>query len=106
MTTETSMDVSFLEKLSDGMGALSEGAAQFITRLFGSSNERYIRSLGYIRSKDPDVPPTVVPGGFLAQVNELEEQMHALSPEELKALTPQLRERLQNGATLEDLLPE
>src|SRR5205807_3820021 len=43
---------------------------------------------------------------LLAQVNELEEKMHVLSPEELKALTPQLRQRLANGATLEDLLPE
>src|SRR5439155_17973542 len=38
--------------------------------------------------------------------NELEEKMHALSPEELKALTPQFKQRLANGATLEDLLPE
>ncbi len=107
MATETSMDVSgFLEKLSDGVGALSEGVAKFLMRLFGSSNERYIRKLGYLRAKDPEVPPTVTPGSHLAQVNELEEKMHALSDSELKALTPQLRQRLANGATLEDLLPE
>jgi preprotein translocase subunit SecA len=106
MTTETSMDVGFLEKLGDGMNALSENAANFLTRLFGSSNERYIRKLGYIRSKDPDTPPTVVAGMLLAQVNELEASMRAKSAEELKAVTPQLRQRLANGATLEDLLPE
>jgi preprotein translocase subunit SecA len=106
MATETSMDVSFLEKLGDGMSALSEGVGQFLMRLFGSSNERYIRKLGYIRSKNVDEAPLVVPGGLLAQVNELEEKMAALSPDELKAITPHLRERLAQGATLEDLLPE
>src|SRR5438094_1837013 len=99
MTTETSMDVSVLEKLGDSFNALSEGVSQFLTRLFGSSNERHIRKLGYIRSKDPDVPPTIIAGSLLAQVNALEEKMHALSPEELKALTPQFRQRLANGAT-------
>src|SRR5437899_665075 len=106
MTTEAMMDVSVLDKLGDGFNALSEGVSQFLTRLFGSSNERHIRKLGYIRSKNPDVPPAIIPGCLLAQVNELEEKMHARSAEELKALTPQLRERLANGATLEELLPE
>jgi preprotein translocase subunit SecA len=106
MTTETSMDVSFLEKLGDGFNALSENVAQFLTRLLGSSNERFIRKLGYIRSKDVNVPPTIIAGSLLAQVNALEERMHALSPEELKALTPQFRERLAKGASLEEMLPE
>src|SRR5438552_14559092 len=106
MSTETSMDVGFWEKLADGLTAFSEGVARFLTRLLGSSNERYIRRLGYIRSNDPKVPPTVVPGLHLAQVNALEERMHAHSEEELKAVTPPLRQRLANGATLEELLPE
>ena len=74
MTTEATMDVGILEKLGDGFNALSEGVSQFLTRLFGSSNERHIRKLGYIRSKDPRVPPTIIPGSLLAQVNELEEK--------------------------------
>src|SRR5947209_14170497 len=32
--------------------------------------------------------------------------MRALSEAEMKALTPQYRERLKNGETLDDLLPE
>src|SRR5207302_906017 len=48
----------------------------------------------------------VIPGLMLQQVNVLEEKMHALSDEELKALTPVFRERLAQGATLDDLLPE
>src|SRR5439155_23492472 len=106
MSTETSMDVGFWEKLGDGLTAFSEGVSRFLTRLLGSSNERYIRKLGYIRSNDPKVAHTVIPGSHLAQVNALEESMQARSDEELKALTPQFRERLAQGDTLDDLLPE
>src|SRR5437870_2993644 len=103
-TTTTTMDVSFLEKLGDGLTATSEAIANFLTRVLGSSNERFIRKLGYIGSKNGSY--RVTPGLMLHQVNVLEEKMHALSDEELKALTPAFRERLAQGATLDDLLPE
>src|SRR5438034_2610383 len=106
MATDTTVDVSFWEKLGDGFSAFGEATGRFLTRLFGSSNERYIRKLGYIRSYDPQVPHRVVPASHLEQVNRLEEGMRALSDEELKGLTPKFRERLAQGATLEDLLPE
>jgi preprotein translocase subunit SecA len=95
-----------LERIGDGFNTFTEAAAGFITRLFGSSNERFIRKLGYIRSHSRDIRPTVVPGLLLDQVNQLEEKIHALSDEELKALTGQFRERLANAETLDDLLPE
>jgi preprotein translocase subunit SecA len=104
--TSTSMDVGIWERIGDGLLAASDGVSRFLTRLFGASNERYVRKLGYIPSRNPSVPPTVVPGGMLAQVNELEPQMQALSDEELRQMTPRLREKLSQGATLEDLLPE
>jgi preprotein translocase subunit SecA len=104
MSTETQMDVGFWEKLGDGLSAFSEGVARFLTRLFGSSNERYVRSLGYVRAKDGS--HQVVPGSLLAQVNELEEQMKAKSDDELRQMTPRLREKLAQGATLDELLPE
>jgi preprotein translocase subunit SecA len=103
---DTSIDLNILERIGEGFNTLSEGMANFVTRLFGSSNERYIRKLGYIRSKNPEVPPTIILGSLLAQVNELEEKMHALSDADLKGITPQLRERLAKGETLDDLLPE
>lgn len=106
MTTEQTMDVSILEKVGEALGSFSEGLAGLLTRLLGSSNERYIRKLGYIRTKDPQNPYRVVPGLLLAQVNALEEQARALSDEELRGVTPKLRERLARGATLEELLPE
>ena len=40
------------------------------------------------------------------QVMALEDQMAALTDEELKAKTPEFKERLANGETLDDLLPE
>jgi preprotein translocase subunit SecA len=101
------MDVSsFWEKLGDGLSAFSEGVSRFLTRLLGSSNERYVRKLGYIRASSPAATPTVIPGSLLEQVNRLEEQMRALSDEQLRELTPAWRQRLAGGATLDDLLPE
>src|SRR6266851_10342143 len=102
----TTMDVSFFEKLGDGLSATSEAIANFLTRVLGSSNERHIRRLGYIGSKNSSGTYKVIPGLLLHQVNVLEEKMKSLSDEELKALTPAFRERLAQGATLDDLLPE
>src|SRR5262249_53879458 len=104
MASETKIQTTFLERLIDSLSAFVEGIVSFLGRLFGSSNERTIRSLGYIRHRDASY--TVVPGSVLGKVNELEEHMKALSDEELKALTPVFKERLANGETLEDLLPE
>src|SRR5260370_24494697 len=107
MATETaSTTMDFLERIGDGFNAFSEWCARMMTKLLGSSNERTIRKMGYIRTRDPNHPYTIVAGSQLAQVNALEDQMKALSEEELKAVTPKFRERLAKGETLEDLLPE
>src|SRR5437870_13420486 len=108
MSTETSanMEASFWEKLGERLSGLSDYFGRFLLRLFGSSNERYIRKLGYLSPKKPGEAPQIIPGLYLAQVNELEEKMRALSDEELAALTPAFRERLTKGATLDDLLAE
>jgi preprotein translocase subunit SecA len=58
--------------------------------IFGSSNDRYVRSLG--RHVDA--------------VNGFEPTMAALTDEELQNQTPIFRQRLENGATLDELLPE
>jgi preprotein translocase subunit SecA len=98
------MDV--LERIGDGFNAFSEWVSRGLTRVLGSSNERTIRKLGYVRVKNAEKPYTVIPGSLLDQVNALEETMRALSDEELRASTPKFRERLAKGETLEDLLPE
>src|SRR6478672_9399791 len=98
-------DVGILERVGDSLTSLSEGFVSFLTRLLGSSNENYVKKLGYLRSRDKQ-SYTVTPGSLLARVNELEPQTQALSDAELKELTPKFRERLAKGETLEDLLPE
>jgi preprotein translocase subunit SecA len=105
-TTEVPAGAGFWEKLGDGLSAFTEGVGKFLTRLFGSSNERYVRKLGYIRATAAGATHTVIPGSLLEQVNQLEPKMPALTDEELRTTTPQLREKLAKGATLEDVLPE
>lgn len=43
---------------------------------------------------------------LLQQVNSLESTMQSLSDEQLAAFTPQFRERIENGSSLEELIPE
>ncbi|MEE4288885.1 MAG: preprotein translocase subunit SecA [Erythrobacter sp.] len=58
--------------------------------VFGSSNDRYVKSLGKI----------------VDQINALEPQMQALSDSALQAQTAKFRQRLDEGAKLDDILPE
>jgi preprotein translocase subunit SecA len=106
MANDTKMEISFWERLADWFGAFSESIVDFLGRLFGSSNERFVKNIGYLRSRNPEVTHEVAAGSILAQVNDLEETMKAKSPEELRGMTAHFRERLANGETLEDLLPE
>ena len=58
--------------------------------LFGSSNDRYVKSLNPI----------------LAKIASFEPSLQAMSDEELSAQTVKFRARLANGEKLDDLLPE
>src|SRR5712691_11907506 len=59
-------------------------------RLFGSANDRYVKSLG----------------SYVAQINELEPALEQLSDEALRARTAEFRQRLEDGAEIDDLLVE
>ncbi len=61
-----------------------------VKRVFGTANDRYVKSL---RS-------------LVAKVNELEQSFEALSDEEIRGLTQKFRERLNEGETLDQLMPE
>ncbi len=61
-----------------------------INALFGTYSEREVKRLN----------PTI------KKINDLDESMQKLSDEELKAKTTEFRERLKNGETLDDILPE
>ena len=68
------------------VGSLSATAQ----RLFGSANERYLKSLQ----------------GDVQAINALEPSLEALSDEELRARTPWLKQRLTGGEALDELLVE
>ena len=59
-------------------------------KIFGDLNAKEIKKIEKIVDK----------------VEALDEQMQALSDEELQAKTPEFKERLKNGETLDDILPE
>ena len=65
-------------------------AMSFLTKMFGSKNERELRKM----------QPTV------DRINALEPAMQAMSDEELRALTGRFKERVERGEPLDDLLPE
>ncbi|RIV87387.1 preprotein translocase subunit SecA [Aurantiacibacter xanthus] len=58
--------------------------------LFGSSNDRYIKQLEKI----------------VARINGLEEQLVDFSDDELRAQTAKFRQKLEEGQSLDDLMPE
>ena len=95
MATDTKLEMGLLEKIGEKFTNFGDNTVKLITRIFGSSNERFVRKLGFIPATSPEKPHTVIPGSLLAQVNELEPTMQALSDDELKELTPKFRERPQ-----------
>src|SRR5213076_207409 len=58
--------------------------------IFGSANDRYVRSLGK----------------YVDAINALEPNINALSDDELKRQTELFRQRLANGEKLDNILPE
>src|SRR5262249_27231073 len=60
-STEESSDIGILERIGDGFGAFSESCVNFLTRLFGSSNERTVKDIGLIRTKDLANPYRIIP---------------------------------------------
>lgn len=62
----------------------------FLTKLFGSKNDREIKRMQKV----------------VKRINGLEEELLLLSDEELKAKTDQFKQRHQEGETLDQLLPE
>jgi preprotein translocase subunit SecA len=61
-----------------------------LTKLFGSSNDRILKKIQPI----------------IDQINEFEPQMQALSDTQIGEKTIEFKDRLTNGQTLDDILPE
>jgi len=64
--------------------------ANFLTRIFGSRNQRLLRQYGKVVNR----------------INALEEGVQALDDAELQAKTAEFKRRVAEGETLEQLLPE
>ncbi|MCF7836303.1 preprotein translocase subunit SecA [Candidatus Gracilibacteria bacterium] len=64
--------------------------SKLINKIIGDSNAKEIKRLGVI----------------VSQINSLEKGLVSLSNEELQDKTSEFRERLKNGATVDELLPE
>ena len=62
----------------------------FLKRMFGSRNDRFIKSVQPI----------------IKRINEFAPQFEAMSDDELKGMAVKFKERLANGETLDKLLPE
>ena len=62
----------------------------FFKKLFGTTSEKEVRALEPIVKK----------------IEALEEPYKALTDQQLQAKTPEFKERLKNGETLDDILPE
>src|SRR5579885_953415 len=63
---------------------------QILKKIFGTQNERELKSIYPI----------------VARINELEKTIKPLSDADLKAKTPALKQRLANGESLDSILPE
>jgi len=64
--------------------------ANFLTRIFGSRNQRLVRQYSKI----------------VKNINALEESIQALDDAALKAKTAEFKKRYADGETLDQLLPE
>jgi len=63
---------------------------RLLTSVFGSRNDRFVKQLEKI----------------VAKINALEPQMEALSDAELQAKTPEFKDRVSKGESLDRILPE
>src|SRR5262245_16845217 len=95
--------MEFLDRLGDFFVALTGMIERLLTRLFGASNERLMRRLGFLRKGDET---SILPGSLLDKINQQEPRWKELSDDELKQTAEKMRARLGQGETLDDLLPE
>ena len=95
--------MDFLEGIGDFFVSLTAMIERLLTRLFGASNERLMRRLGFLRKGDQT---TITPGSLLEKINLQEAHWQALSDEQLKETAAAMRARLAQGEMLDNLLPD
>src|SRR3990172_2278302 len=96
--------MEFLDNLAEWFNAFTAAIERLITGIFGSSNERRVRKIGFLRDKRGN--DTIAPDSVLARIRDLEPAYENLSEGDLKDTASKLRARLADGETLEDVLPD
>ena len=93
-----------LDTIADLGTRFTSGVDVVLKKLFGGSNERQIKNLGFIREKDGST--TVVEGSFLDRCNKREDAVRQMTDEQLAGTAAELRDRLAGGETLDDVMVE
>lgn len=96
--------MEFLEKIGEWFSSFTGWIERTITILFGASNEKAIKKIGFARDKRGD--DSVVPGSVIDRINQLEPEWEKLTEGELKGTADKLRKRLAGGESLDALLPD
>ena len=93
-----------LDRIGDFFNSFTVGIDKGLKRLFGASNERQVKQLGFIREKDGST--TIVEGSFLDRVAKLEPGVKQLSDEDFGQTAAIMRERLAAGETTDDIMAD
>ncbi|MCA9088241.1 MAG: preprotein translocase subunit SecA [Planctomycetaceae bacterium] len=96
--------MDLFDRVGDFFTSATEALDTGIRRMFGSSNEREIRRIGFLRGRDGNTQ--IAPGSILDRIQQFEPAYEKLTDAELKQTAEKMRARLRNGETLDDILPE
>ena len=96
--------MEFLDSVGDWFNSATATVERGLTRIFGASNERQVRKLGFVRDKSGNT--TITTGSLLDQINRLAPDYENITDDELKQSAAKFRARLAAGETLDDILPE
>ena len=104
--TTNQIGSSWMDRWNDLTARITDGFNRVLLTLFGSSNERFVRRIGYSRANRAGAVHQVTAGSILDRINRFEEFFRGQSDEELRGTTTRLKARLAEGQTLDDILPE
>ena len=96
--------MDFFDRLGEFFNFVTSLVERIVRRLFGSSNERDIRRIGFVREKDGS--NSTIPGSTLDRIKQFEPEYEKLTDTELKETASRLRAQLASGKTVDDILPE
>ncbi|MFM7113952.1 MAG: preprotein translocase subunit SecA, partial [Planctomycetota bacterium] len=104
--TTNQIGSSWMDRWNDLTARITDGFNRVLLTLFGSSNERFVRRIGYSRANRAGAVHQVTAGSILDRINKFEEFFRGQSDEELRGTTTRLKAKLAEGQALDDILPE